>query len=199
VKNTKINLNNRTKGQVSLQKLKAFVLAFVVIGVAGTVGLDVMGTLQHSMTNDVTVLDESSQPSTPLPSSYTVDKASDGDFRELENDSVSVVFYDASASSNTTLTEDTDYVVTYSSGSVEIQDTTTTSSYNTSEGDKFYTDYTAILEDSQAQKGANNAIDGMNELLGFLPVIGLVVAAAVVIGLVSGFGGSRSGRRTGRA
>lgn len=51
------------------------------------------------------------------------------------------------------------------------------------------------MNDSQAETGATNAIDGMNELLGFLPVIGLVVAAAVVIGLVSGFGRPRRRER----
>ena len=85
-------------GQVSLSRLQAYVIAFVVIGVAGTVGLDIMGAVQSNINN------------------------------------------------------------------------------------------------SEAQTGAANAIEGMNELLGFLPVIGLVVAAAVVIGLVSGFGGMGGNR-----
>jgi len=88
-------------GQVSLSRLQAYVIAFVVIGVAGTVGLDIMGSVK------------------------------------------------------------------------------------------------ANINDTSAETGAQNAIDGMNELLGFLPVIGLVVAAAVVIGLVSGFG--RSAGNRGRA
>jgi hypothetical protein len=88
-------------GQVSLSRLQAYVIAFVVIGVAGTVGLDIMGSVKTN------------------------------------------------------------------------------------------------INDTTAQQGATNAIDGMNELLGFLPVIGLVVAAAVVIGLVSGFG--RSSGMRGRA
>jgi len=87
-------------GQVSLSRLQAYVIAFVTIGVAGTVGLDIMGSVKDNINN------------------------------------------------------------------------------------------------TNAEQGATNAIDGMNELLGFLPVIGLVVAAAVVIGLVSGFG--RGGTR-GRA
>jgi|SRR6056297_2193831 len=79
-------------GQVSLGRLQAYVIAFVVVGVAGTVGLDIMGSVKTN------------------------------------------------------------------------------------------------INDTGAETGATNAIEGMNELLGFLPVIGLVVAAAVVIGLVSGFG-----------
>jgi hypothetical protein len=94
-------LNYPVAGQVSLSRLQAYVIAFVVIGVAGTVGLDIMGSVKSN------------------------------------------------------------------------------------------------INDTTAEQGATNAIDGMNELLGFLPVIGLVVAAAVVIGLVSGFG-RQSGMR-GRA
>jgi len=89
----KEGLNYPVAGQVSLSRLQAYVIAFVVIGVAGTVGLDIMSSVK------------------------------------------------------------------------------------------------ANINDTTAETGAQNAIDGMNELLGFLPVIGLVVAAAVVIGLVSGFGG----------
>jgi len=85
-------------GQVSLSRLQAYVIAFVTIGVAGTVGLDIMGSVKSNINN------------------------------------------------------------------------------------------------TEAQTGATNAIEGMNELLGFLPVIGLVVAAAVVIGLVSGFGRGKRGR-----
>jgi len=51
------------------------------------------------------------------------------------------------------------------------------------------------INDSTAQTGASDAIDGMTELSGFLPIIGLVVAAAVVIGLVSkGFGNAGGAR-----
>lgn len=93
-------VDTKVAGQVSLSRLQAYVIAFVTIGVAGTIGLDIMSSVKDN------------------------------------------------------------------------------------------------INDSTAETGATNAIDGMNELLGFLPVIGLVVAAAVVIGLVSGFG--RGGMR-GRA
>lgn len=93
-------VDTKVAGQVSLGRLQAYVIAFVTIGVAGTIGLDIMSSVKDN------------------------------------------------------------------------------------------------INDTTAETGATNAIDGMNELLGFLPVIGLVVAAAVVIGLVSGFG--RGGMR-GRA
>ena len=85
-------------GQVSLGRLQAYVIAFVVIGISGTIGLDIMSAVQSGMNN------------------------------------------------------------------------------------------------TAATTGADKAIEGMNELLGFLPVIGLVVAAATVIGLVSGFGGMSGNR-----
>ena len=54
------------------------------------------------------------------------------------------------------------------------------------------------INDSTAQQGADNATEGLNELASFLPIIGLVVAAAAVIGLVSG-GFSGGGGMRGRA
>jgi hypothetical protein len=51
------------------------------------------------------------------------------------------------------------------------------------------------INDTDAQQGASDATAGLSELSGFLPIIGLVVAAAAVIGLVSGsFGGGMRGR-----
>jgi hypothetical protein len=51
------------------------------------------------------------------------------------------------------------------------------------------------INDTEAQQGATDATNGLSELSGFLPIIGLVVAAAAVIGLVSGsFGGGMRGR-----
>lgn len=47
------------------------------------------------------------------------------------------------------------------------------------------------INDSTAEQGASDALDGLQELSSFLPIIGLVVAAVVVIGLLTrGLGGS---------
>jgi len=193
--NKKINLKQKTRGQVSLSRLQTYVIAFVTIGVAGTVGLNIMGTLETSMTNNVVIDSEQDQPSSPLPSNYTLDESTRSDFVEIKEGSVTVVLEDASAGTNITLSESSDYNVYYDSGNVELQSSPGGVSYDDT-SDHVYTDYTAEVEDKTAREGSQNATEGLNELLGFLPVIGLVVAAAVVIGLVSGFG---SGRSRGRA
>jgi len=193
--NQKINLKQNVKGQVSLSNLQTYVIAFVTIGVAGTVGLNIMGTLETSMTEDVVIDSEQDQPSSPLPSNYTLDQSTQGDFVEIKDGSVTVVLEDSSAGTNITLSESSDYNVYYDSGNVELQSSPGGVTYDDT-SDHVYTDYTAEVEDTETRKGSQNATEGLNELLNFLPVIGLVVAAAVVIGLVSGFG---SGRSRGRA
>lgn len=193
--NQKINLKQKVKGQVSLSNLQTYVIAFVTIGVAGTVGLNIMGTLETSMTEDVVIDSEQDQPSSPLPSNYTLDGSTQGDFVEIKEGSVTVVLEDSSAGTNITLSESSDYNVYYDSGNVELQSSPGGVTYDDT-SDLVYTDYTAEVEDTETREGSQNATEGLNEVLGFLPVIGLVVAAAVVIGLVSGFG---SGRSRGRA
>jgi hypothetical protein len=192
VKKQKMSLKQKMKGQVSLGRLQTYVIAFVVIGVAGTVGLSILATLQSTMTVDEAVSGELDQPTAPLPANYTLDKSTESDYVEVQPGSVEVKYYDSSAGTNTTLTEDTDYVVYNEEGTVEVLNTSTTTDYDDT-SDEYYTDYTAEMEDAEARSGAQKGIDGMNEILGFLPVIGLVVAAAVVIGLVGRFGSN--GRR----
>lgn len=167
------------KGQVSLSRLQTFVIAFVIIGVAGTIGLDVMSTLQGNMYDHKDVANETFN-ATSDPYTHTVTVASDSDFYEL----TAVTCYDTVSQDN----EISCNIADASAGDVEINSATDSEDESIS--------YQYEDEDTVARDGAGQAIDGMNELLGFLPVIGLVVAAAVVIGLVSGFG--RGGRR-GRA
>lgn len=190
-----MNIKQKMKGQVSLSRLQTYVIAFVTIGVAGTIGLNILGSLETSLTDDVEITAEVDQPSSPLPSNYTLDESTRSDFVEVQSGSVTVVLEDASSSTNTTLTEGEDYNVYYDSGNVELQSSPGGVSYDDT-SDQVYTDYTAEVEDTESRQGSQNATEGLNEVLGFLPVIGLVVAAAVVIGLVSGFG---SGKSRGRA
>lgn len=152
-----------------------------------------MGSVQGNMVMDEVVTAEVDQPAGPLPSNYTLDRSTSSDFITVKPGTVSVVLEDSSASTNITLDQGTDYVVYNDAGNVELQSSPGGVSYDDT-SDQVYTDYTAEVEDTQAREGASNAISGMNEILGFLPVIGLVVAAAVVIGLVSGFG-SNGGQR----
>jgi hypothetical protein len=50
---------------------------------------------------------------------------------------------------------------------------------------------------TEAVNGIGNAIEGITEMLGFLPTIGLVVAAVIIISLLAGFqlGGRGGGQR----
>jgi len=168
------------KGQVSLSNLQRYVIAFVVIGVVGAIGLDVMGSVQSNMYNSLSVENETFN-ATSNPYTHTVAEAGDTNFYELN----SVTCYDTVDQG----TEITCSITDASAGEVQIDAATDTEDETIS--------YSYMDEDTQAREGADQAISGMNELLGFLPVIGLVIAAVVVIGLVSGFGGS--GRRRGRA
>lgn len=180
VKKQIMNLKHKVKGQVSLSKLQMYVIAFVVIGVSGTVGLDVMSEVQDNMDVNKNVANEAFN-ATSDPYNYTVAEASDSDFKELS----AVTVYDTTSQD----TELTATIVDAEAGKVEVEGPTDT--------DDESIEYDYVDKDTTARNGADNAISGMNEILGFLPVIGLVVAAAVVIGLVSGFG--RSSGRRGRA
>lgn len=176
-----MNLKQKVKGQVSLSRLQTFVIAFVVIGVAGTVGLDIMSEVSDNMVLDRGV-DNETFNATSSTYTYTVAEAGDSDFESL----TSVTAYDTTSQSTSLDAA----IVDASAGKVEVNSTVD------SEDESLSYEYEDA--DTTAKTGADNATQGMNEILGFLPVIGLVVAAAVVIGLVSGFGGS-SGRRMGRA
>jgi len=55
------------------------------------------------------------------------------------------------------------------------------------------------MNDSTAEKGADNAIEGLNTFTEWLPLIALVVVAAIIIGLVSMFRNAGGGGQRGRA
>lgn len=177
----KLSMKQNVKGQVSLSNLQKYVIAFLVIGVAGTVGLSIVSSVQGNMYNSLSV-DGETFNSTNDPYTYTVSEASDSNFYEI----TSVTVYDSESETSELSATITDA----SAGTIEV-------SGSNSDGDLEVVDYQYEDEDTEARNGADQALTGLNELLGFLPVIGLVVAAAVVISLVSGFGG-RGGRK-GRA
>jgi len=173
-------MKTKVPGQVSLGKLQGVVIAFVVIGVAGTVGLNIMGSVQDTMTVSGEVANETFN-ATSSTFNVTVAEASDGDFEEL----TSVQVFESEQQDS----ELSASIVDAEAGKVEVSSTV--------DQDLESLSYRFEDADTETRAGADQAIQGMNEVLGFLPVIGLVVAAAVVIGLVSGFGSSM-GRR-GRA
>lgn len=161
-----------------MQKLKTFAVLLVVVGVALTIGLKVTGEVKSNMLIDNSV-DNETFNATSDPYNYTVAEAGDSDFNKLESATV----YDTTSQSS----ELTATIVDAEAGKVEVEGATDT-------GDESI-DYQYTDDDTQAQSGADDAISGLTEVSGFLPIIGLVIAAAVVIGLVSGgFGGGRRGR-----
>ena len=190
-------LTSKLKGQVSVQQLQQYAIAFVVIGVVLTVGLSVLGGVKEGMVVSEAVTDEAKSPATPFPTNVTVDKASKSTFVSVVDGSETVTFYDSNAGSNTTLTAGTDYNSFYDSGKFGLLNTTTTEDYNASE-DKVYLDYSAEMELESAQKGASSAMEGLTTFTGWLPVIALVIVAVIIIGLVSMFRSGNNGRR-GRA
>lgn len=163
-----------------MQQLKMFAILLVTVGVTLTVGLKITGDVKTNMVLDNSV-DNETFNATSDPYNYTVAEAGDSDFNKL----TSVTVYDTTSQS----TELTATIVDAEAGKVEVEGATDS-------GDESI-DYNYEDKDTTARSGADDAISGLTELSGFLPIIGLVVAAAVVITLVSkGFGGS--GRR-GRA
>lgn len=157
-----------------------FAIALVTIGVALTVGLKITSDVKSEMVLENTI-DGETFNATSNPYNYTVAEASDSDFNKL----TSVTVYDTTSQSS----ELTATIVDAEAGKVEVEG-------STDSGDESI-DYNYEDKDTTARTGADDAIGGLTELSGFLPIIGLVVAAAIVISLVgTGFG---SGGTRGRA
>lgn len=172
---------DRLEGQVSINRLQGYAIAFVVIGVVLAVGLTVMGNVKDEMVIDTAVSNESD----------TVNFSEGTTTWTLDNTPVvtgSYTVYNDSAQT-TQLTEGTDYtVIDLSNGTFRI---------DRAAGGNVYTDYTYEADDTEAQQGATNAIDGLSTFTEWLPIIALVIISAIIIGLVSMFNSS-SGQR-GRA
>jgi hypothetical protein len=187
----KQKISSRRKGQTSMNQLQGYAIAFVVIGVALTVGLQVLTGISAEMHQDRDVTGELHAP-TSLPAEVTVDNVGDG----LVTDSETIKWYDASASTNTTLDKSSDYtVVSYENGTFEVLNNF---DYNQSDGDELYFDYTWEDPDTKASQGADSAISGLTTFTDWLPIIAIVVVSSLIIGLVMRFG-SRKGGSYGRA
>lgn len=155
------------------------------------IGSVVITDLQDTTYTDLTVTGEKDTPSEPLPTNYTLDKSSGTDFVRIEEGSVTVTLEDASAGSNVSLTEDTDYIVYEQEGKVELQSTPGGVTYNDSE-DTVFTDYT-YEEENTATGIHNKALDALSTFSDFFVVIVVVAVAAVIFLLLQGL--RRSGGR----
>lgn len=157
-----------------MEKVKMFSIGLVIVGVTLTVGLKITSGVTNNMVVDKNVTNETFN-ATSDPFTYKVAEASTSNFNEL----VSVTVYDTTSQS----TELTAEIVDAEAGKVNVSGTV--------DADKESIDYNYHDDDTEAQTGGNDAIDGLQELSSFLPIIGLVVAAVVVIGLLtSGLGGN---------
>jgi hypothetical protein len=177
-----------------MKQLQAFGIGLVTIGLILTIGLQVLSTLGGNLETEEIITGESDINDTQLPDNYTLDESNDDNFLRVKQGSVTVEYRDASAGTTETLTQGFDFFVFNDQGLIRIQDTETFLDLDSSE-DEFLTDYTAVNADETARQGSNDTITGITELSSFLPILALVAAAAVVIGLVSGrIGGARRGR-----
>lgn len=175
-----------------IDELAPVALSLISLVVMIGIGSVVITDLQDTTYTDLTVTGEQDTPAEPLPSNYTLDESSGTDFVRIEEDSVSVTLEDASAGSNVTLTEDTDYVVYEQDGKVELQSSPGGVTYNDSE-DTVFTDYT-YEEENTATGVHDKALSALATFSDFFVVIVVVAVAAVIFLLLQGL--RRSGGKT---
>lgn len=165
----------------TMEMVKKFSIGLVIVGLTLVIGLKITSDTTNAMTVDKTV-DNETFNATSVPYTFTVDEQSTSNFNEL----VTVTCYD-------TVNQNSEI-------SCEVQDADdgkVNVTGGTVDSEKESISYDYHDDDTQAQQGGNDAVSGLQELSSFVPIIGLVVAAVVVIGLLTrGLGGS--GRR-GRA
>jgi len=169
---------------MKLKNLAPTALAIVSLTILIGVGSVVLGEMEPVSYTDNRITNEVDQPSTPLPSNFTLDASNNADYVQVQDGSVTVVLEDSSAGTNTTLTEDTDYEVYYSAGEVELKSSPGGISYNTSEGDQVYTDYTTE-EESTATTILGDGDSALETFSNFFTVIVVVAVAVVIFGLLS--------------
>lgn len=128
------NLSNATN------KLGPLALGIVSLAVIIGVGSIVLANFDEAAWQTSDFQNEVATPAAPFPTNYTVSAASQSDFRQLVEDTETIVYEDVSASTNTTLTGGEDYKVYPSAGKYELLNTTDTSDYNDSE-DHIYVEY----------------------------------------------------------
>lgn len=161
----------------SVSDLQAYAIAFVVIGVSLVVGLSVMANVQDESYTRTTVTNETFN-ATSIPYTYTVNKASDAGFHEL----LTVTCYTDISQS----TEQECEIENASAGKVNVTGGSVDSDLESLDYDYDY--------EGNAYDGAGKAIEGLDTFTTWLPLIALVIVAAIVISLVGSFRGStRSG------
>lgn len=162
---------------LSMDRLQTYAIAFVVIGIVLALGLRVMTGVQAGARSKEEVVNETFN-ATSDPFVYTVDEASDSEFVQLTQ----VTCYE-SESQDTALADEDCNISDASAGKVSISTTL-------DDGDEsIHYDYE---DTNEATAGADQAILGLTTFTDWLPLIALVIVAAIIIGLVGMFrGGSK--------
>lgn len=176
----------------SMNSLAPLALAIVSLVILVATGGIILTEMQPTSYAEVDTTAEADQPSTPLPANYTLDGSTTSDYVQVSDTSVEVTYEDSSAGTNTTLTEGTDYEVYYEAGEVEVQNTSTTTDYD-STTDQYYTDYT-YEEEGTATATLGQGQDALQTFSDFFQIIVVVGVAGVIFLLLGGL--KRAGGRT---
>jgi len=169
------------KATDSLAPVAISIISLVLLIGVGAVTLSEMQSTSYT---DTQVLAEQDQPTAPFPSNYTLDGSTTSGYQYVVDGSVTVTYEDASAGTNTTLTEGTDYDVYYDAGEIEVANTSTTTAYDDT-ADHLYTDYEYESE-SQATGILSDGQSALDTFSSFFQVIVVVAVAAVIFMLLAG-------------
>jgi len=180
----------------SIDQMRQWGMGILVLGIMFAVGLAVLTDVQGQLYDETLVEDDSYQPATPLPTNISVSPDGQG----LVENSETLVLYDSSAGTNTTLTESTDYRVYEDVANFEVLNTSTTTDYDSASDEVFVT--YEYKEEGTAYSAIGDTISAISEFTGWFGLIVLVIVASIIIGLVtSGFGRNSGsyGKSKGRA
>jgi len=162
----------------SANRLAPVALAIVTLAVIVGVGSIVLANFDEAAYQTSDFQNEVDQPATPFPTNYTVSVATDADFQYLVEDTETIIFEDTSATTNTTLTVDTDYVVYSDEGTYELLNTTDTEDYTSSE-DNIYFEY-EYKYSSDANSILDTGASALQTFADFFTVIVVIGVAAVL-------------------
>jgi len=164
---------NIDKAADNLSPLALAVVSIAVIVSVGTITLTQMEPVSWQTSNQ---LEETDQPAS-LPYNYTVVSESNSDFTQLTEDSSTVVLEDSSEGTNISLTTDS-YKVYVDKGKIEVEDTSETSNYNSSE-DTFYFQY-QYEQETDASTYILTGVDSLGTFADFFTVVIILGIAAVL-------------------
>lgn len=175
-----LNVLKSRAGQFSeVEELVPAAVAIVSLVIAVAIGALLLGGFETASFDDVAVTEERQNITGTLPQNITVDRQSQADFERIEEDSVTVVHFDDSAASNTTLPNG-NFTVFNSDGTVQVD---TVTAYE-DPADVFFLDYTS-LEDSDEAGVFDTGIGAVQDFADFFSIVVVVLVAAVIFILLA--------------